>query len=157
MNSKLQIFLDRHGYQVDDIISKRIFTEQIFMGAGHPSDPQKDFTGQEQAVVHHLIDEAFSIISGMEQNGGMGTEFDEKHQARSQQKLEAIVENIKTALLGEQKEEPLAWIVYCPLGREFDYEIYTDENDAIVAADENNQNLRDSEDPYEVIPLYRRS
>ena len=153
---RLKMILDRHDYSVDTIADRKIFARQIFMGGGHPTDPEKDFTGQEMVLVHHLLDEAFSLISGMQQNGGMGTEFNEEEQSQSQRKLKAIADNIRIALLGEEKEEPLAWLVFCPKNNEYDYRVYAYKGEAEEAADENNQSLGTDEELFEVKPLYRR-
>lgn len=153
---RLQIILDRHGYSVDTITDRKMFARQIFMGASHPSDPEKDFTGQEMALVRHLVEKAFSLISGMQQNGGMGTEFDKNEQEQSQRKLEAIADNIRTALLGDEQEDPVGWLVFCDRNSEYDYKIYTCDIEATQAVEENNQNLRKGEEPFKVIPLYKK-
>lgn len=101
-NQKLQFILDRFDLSIDKIESRPFFSDQIFMGAGHPTDFKRDFTGQKVALLHHLVDEACYIIGGMQQNGGMGYEFNQQERIDSQKRLEAIVENIKIALLGKQ-------------------------------------------------------
>lgn len=135
------------------------------MGSGHPTDPEKDFTGQEMALVRHLVEEAFSLMGGMQQNGLMGTAFDKEENIKSEQKLKAIADNIRTALLGEEKEEesfalteenPLAWLVFCDTNSEYDYKVYTCEVEAKQAADENNMSQGIGQSLFEVIPLYRR-
>jgi len=101
MKSVLEIAIDRSGYSLESIADKILFDDQIFMGAGNPNNPEFDFTGQQMALVHHLVNEAFSVIGGMQQNGLMGYEFCDQSHKEDERKLSGIVENIRIALLGK--------------------------------------------------------
>lgn len=130
--------------------NKRIlFKEQIFLGSGHPTDEKRDFSGQDVALLHYMLDLAIETIGGIQQNGLQGYEFNEKDQNEAQLDLEEIVHSIKTALLGEQ--EPMAYAVFCPKG-EYNYRIFADKIEAETVAEEYNE--QEDTDHYKAIPLF---
>lgn len=72
-----------------------IFKGQIFMGAGEHSM-------LNCGLLFGRLEEALSILSGMQQNGGMGSEFDEDSDRKGDERLEAIVRDMAMALTGKE-------------------------------------------------------
>ena len=66
-------------------------TSPLFMGAGYHSILYLN-------EIHKQINQASSILSGMQQNGGQGTEFDYKSQEQDEKAIMQIARNILVAL-----------------------------------------------------------
>jgi hypothetical protein len=73
------------------------FKSEIFMGCSHPGSTESNMLN-----AHRLLDEAFSILGGAQQNGGMGTTFDKKEDKQNKENLDAIAEDIVMALTGKK-------------------------------------------------------
>ena len=73
------------------------FKSQIFMGASNPGSSEANIL-----KLYRLIDEACSLISSLQQNGGMGYAFDEKSDSQGTLYLDRIAEDIVMALTGKQ-------------------------------------------------------
>lgn len=71
------------------------FEKQIFMGAGERSV-------LNCGLLFGRLDEALSVLSGGQQNGGMGHEFDEESDRECDERLEAIVRDMAMALTGKE-------------------------------------------------------
>lgn len=125
-----------------------MFIDQIFLGSGHSSDETRNFSGQEVALLHYLLDSAIETLGGIQQNGLQGYEFDNDSHNKGEEKLKNIVHNIVVGLLGKQEE--VAYLVFCPSG-EYEYRIFTDRNEAELVAEEYNE--QEDTDHYKAIPL----
>ncbi len=87
----------------DQILKEKYFDHQIFMGAGSPDEnPPRDHTSQDISVLKKKINKAIEIIGGMQQNGGMGYEFDKKSDKIDKKDLKNITEDIVMALTGKR-------------------------------------------------------
>lgn len=84
---------------LNEISEEKVFKKQIFFGAGN-KNPSLDFTEQQCSVLRHKIEKAFTIISGMQQNGLQGHKFDEQSDQDGEHKLYSIVEDIVMGLTG---------------------------------------------------------
>jgi hypothetical protein len=73
------------------------FKSEIFMGCSHPGSTESNMLN-----AHKSLDEAFSILSGAQQNGGMGSQFDKKEDKQNRKELNAIAEDIVMALTGKK-------------------------------------------------------
>lgn len=62
----------------------------LFMGAGWHSTVLKN-------RLHRRIESAVSALGGMQQNGGMGTEFDEESDKKDKQTLKEVALDVLTA------------------------------------------------------------
>lgn len=52
----------------------------------------------------------------------------------------------------DPEKKPTAWMVHCPLGNEFDFQVFTERSEAENAA---SQHCEDSDaDEWEIIPLF---
>ena len=98
----IEIFAERQGLEISQLHKSLFFSSQIFMGSGHSTNPELNFCGQEMEVIRHLLEEGFSLVSGMQQNGGMGYEFNLESQIEDEKTLERIVSNIAMALTGKE-------------------------------------------------------
>lgn len=79
-------------YQIKDerfLVQDRI-TQYLFMGAGWHSLVAAN-------NLHKRIRQAIYILGGMQQNGGMGTEFDEESEKQDKQSLKEIALDVLTA------------------------------------------------------------
>ena len=76
---------------------RKQFKSEIFMGCSYPNSTEANILN-----LHKLINEACEILSGSQQNGGMGTVFVEKEHIQNTKYLEAIVEDIAMALTGKK-------------------------------------------------------
>jgi hypothetical protein len=65
--------------------------DYLFMGAGWHSIVAKN-------KLHRRIDCAVSALGGMQQNGGMGTEFNEEYDKKDRQTLKDVALDVLTAL-----------------------------------------------------------
>ena len=74
-----------------DSITDRHFARSIFVGNGNLSYAKLQ-------LLHQKLDKAYCIIGGMEQNGGMGTQFDEESHKQDSEDLKSLVDDIITAL-----------------------------------------------------------
>jgi len=73
----------------------RAFEKQIFMGSGAHSE-------RDCGLLFGKLREALSTLSGMQQNGMMGYEFDEDSDRKDAEMLEAIVRDMAMALTGRE-------------------------------------------------------
>jgi len=73
------------------------FEKQIFMGSGAHSE-------RDCGLLFGKLREALSVLSGMQQNGMMGYEFDEDSDRKDTERLEAIVRDMAMALAGREIE-----------------------------------------------------
>ena len=73
------------------------FKSEIFMGNSHPGSTESNILN-----LHKLVDEACGVLSGLQQKGGMGTDFDKKEAKQSEKCLDAIAEDIVMALTGKK-------------------------------------------------------
>lgn len=69
---------------------KNRINDYLFMGAGWHSLVAKN-------KLHRRIDQAVSALGGMQQNGGMGTEFDEESDKKDKQTLKEVALDVLTA------------------------------------------------------------
>jgi hypothetical protein len=65
-------------------------TDYLFMGAGWHSCVAKN-------KLHKRIEYAVSVLGGLQQNGGMGTDFDEESDKQDKQALKEIALDVLTA------------------------------------------------------------
>lgn len=86
---------DRDGSLNNEELSKkvkeRLFQGMIFMGAGAHSGVMVD-------LLHRRVDYAISMLSGEQQNGGMGTEYNEKFANEAIESIDAVILDLITAL-----------------------------------------------------------
>ncbi len=65
-------------------------TDYLFMGSG-------EFSIVKKNQLHKRIEQAVSVLGGMQQNGGMGTDFDEESDKQDRQALKEIALDVLTA------------------------------------------------------------
>jgi len=65
----------------------RYIFQQIFLGSG-------SYSLQQIRTVFFRLDDAFSHLSGMQQNGGMGTEFSEEYQQKNEEEIKDILRDV---------------------------------------------------------------
>jgi len=70
------------------------FDGPIFMGAGAHSE-------LSCGLLLGRVREALSLLSGQQQNGGMGSDFDEAGDREAAERIEAIVREVAMALTGK--------------------------------------------------------
>lgn len=71
------------------------FEKQVFMGGGAHSE-------RDCGLLFGKLEEALTVLSGMQQNGLMGYEFDEDSDREDGERLEAIVRDMAMALTGKE-------------------------------------------------------
>ncbi len=71
------------------------FKDPIFMGGGA-------YSVRDCGLLLGKVNQALSLLSGMQQNGGMGTAFDEDEDREGAERIEAIVRDVAMALTGKK-------------------------------------------------------
>lgn len=89
------IWNHKNGYNIflksrkEKTLNKPI-KEKLFMGSGYHSTVRKN-------NLHKRLEFAIHELGGMEQNGGMGTSFDEVFDAEGKQNIKEVVQDIMIA------------------------------------------------------------
>jgi len=72
----------------------------IFLGNGEHSVAQKQ-------LLHQQLDHALMLLCGSQQNGGMGSYFDQEVEEESQQEIHNVVADLVMALTGRDFLAPV--------------------------------------------------
>jgi len=100
----LECAFEQRGLREEDLVRKDLFDKQIFMGAGHPSDPKRNFSGQDVALLHAKVDQVCSLISGLQQAPRPGTDDNFEGYAQEladgEKAIDLAVQDIVRALKG---------------------------------------------------------
>lgn len=99
--SRFDAYCEGKELTPEQVLQEKSFNKCIFMGAGNDKDARRDWTGQMMAVLFFKLYSAMSIISGMQQNGGMGHPFDHESQRKDDATVRLIAEDIWMALMDE--------------------------------------------------------
>lgn len=83
------------------ILEKPVFDGQIFCGAGGDT-PERNHTGQQIALLYYKIDHAICCLSGLQQNGGMGTKYDKQYEKTAEAEIDRTVRDVAMALAGKR-------------------------------------------------------
>ncbi len=76
----------------DEIIEKRYFEKQIFLGAGS-KNPREDFSGQDISILYAKMNYCISLLGGMQQG-----DCDKEEIQKYEKEIKSIYEEIGIAL-----------------------------------------------------------
>lgn len=93
------LFLERNNLTREQLETQIVFDKTVFMGAGDPTDPRQNFTGQDIAALRYMLETAISHVGGMQQR----RHPDEPDASKN---IEILLQNINNALSWPKDQNP---------------------------------------------------